>query len=335
MRFLYITDMIAKLPLIPTEQWHALSLAIARGDADQIKRLIEDQQLDVNAFLDTSSWIPILMDALLSNGFASETERLELLRWLLERGANPNVCGKGGYNCLHIAVQQQKYLPALELMLGFDADVNVADADGSNVIYWAIQAYLLRRLGADEQSAMLRVIEKMLVHGADLDQKNRFGLSARGWLEHSAPELKALVARWESRKPSVRQPFTHQPVFPVNLRYPELALQIWKDLVPSSGPAGTVQGELLRAVEKLRDDAKQEGNGHRRDNKRMAVFVRNTLVRSGVFNGNDNDRIKADTRRLMKASKPYLKEDIYDHLVDRVCVFYTRNETLIPYQAPK
>jgi hypothetical protein len=327
--------MIAKLPLIPTEQWHALSLAIARGDAGQVKRLVDEQQLDVNAFLDTSSWIPILMDALLSNGFVSETERLDLLRWLLERGANPNVCGKGGYNCLHIAVQQQRYLPALELMLGFDADVNVPDADGSNVIYWAIQAFLLRRLGADEKSDLLQVIEKILFLGADLDQKNRFGMSARGWLEHSAPELKALVARWESRKPSVRRPFTLQPVFPVNLHYPELALQIWKDLVPPSGPAGTVQGELLRAVEKLRDDAKQNGNGDRRGNKRMAVFVRNTLVKSGVFTGKDNDRIKAETRQLMRASKPYLKDDIYDHLVDRICVFYTRNETLIPYKAPK
>ncbi|MDP4149714.1 MAG: ankyrin repeat domain-containing protein [Bacteroidota bacterium] len=321
-------------PLIPTEQWHALSLAIARGDAGQVKRLVEEQNLDVNAFLDTSSWIPILMDTLLSNGFVSETDRLELLRWLLERGANPNVCGKGGYNCLHIAVQQEKYLPALELMLGFDADVNVADADGSNIIYWAIQAFLLRRLEPDQRSALLRVIEKILSLGADLDHKNRFGMSARGWLEYSAPELKTLVARWESRKPSVRQPFTQQPVFPVNLHYPELALRIWKELVPASGPAGTVQGELLRAVELLREAAKNKENGNRKSNKRMAVFVRKTLVGSGVFEGKDNERIKADTRRLMKTSRP-LQDDIYDHLVDSVCIYYNRNQTLIPYQAPK
>src|ERR1700733_3262678 len=106
--------MIAMPKLLPTAEWNPLSLAIARGDAAQAQQLVEEHGLDVNAFFDNTSWMPMLMEALLSNGFASEEERLPLLRYLLEKGANPNIYCAKGYNCLHIAVQQGRYLGALE-----------------------------------------------------------------------------------------------------------------------------------------------------------------------------------------------------------------------------
>jgi hypothetical protein len=327
--------MIAMPPLIPTAQWNALSLAIASGDAAQVKRLVEEENLDVNAFLDASSWMPVLMDVLISNGWESEADRLELVRWLLEKGANPNICGRGGYNCLHVAVQQEKYLPALELMLDYRADVNVPDADGSNIVYWAIQAFLLRAGDEKDRTVALRVLGKILQAGADLDQPNRFDMTARGWLQHAAPEVQELVAQWEAGKPVVKKSFTKQPMIPLNLHYPELAGRIWKDLVPPTGRANTVQGELLRSVERLRDDAKQNGNMDRRNYKRMAVFVRDTLVKSDVFDKSDHERIKADMKRVMKVSKPYLQDDIYDQMVDRVCVFCTRNEEPIPLNGGK
>ncbi len=37
---------------------------------------------------------------------------------------------------------------------------------------------------------------------------------------------------------------------------------IWREFVPRSVQAETVQGELLRAVEKLRDEALRNGNGN-------------------------------------------------------------------------
>ena len=325
--------MIAMPPLVPSSQWNPLSLAIARGDASQVRSLIETEKIDVNAFLDSSSWMPILMDVLLSNGFETEPDRIDLMRWLLEKGANPNICGRGGFNCLHIAVQQERYLSALDLMLDFNPDVNQTDADGSTIAYWAIQAFLLRKPTKDGQHALLRVIGKILSAGADLDRENRFGMTPRGWLRHAAPELKALVAQWEARKPVVRTPFTKQPVFPLNLQYPEMAQRIWSEHVPASGPAQTVQGELLRTVEHLRDDIKQNGNVNRKQNKRMAAFVRDTLLRSGVFDKTGSDRIRSGTDRLIRSSKPYLQDDLYDQLVDSVCLFCSQNEQPIPLMA--
>ena len=44
--------------------------------------------------------------------------------------------------------------------------------------------------------------------------------------------------------------------------YLEKGKFIWQNFVPKSGQAETVQGELLRAIEKLRDEAHRNGNAN-------------------------------------------------------------------------
>ena len=337
--------MIALPKLIPTTVWNSLSLAIARGDAPRVQEIVEEQKLDVNACVDSSSWMPVLMEALLSYGFPTEEDRLPLLRYLLEKGANPNIICARGYNCLHIAAQQEKYIQALDLFLDYDADVNIGDADGSNIVYWAVQGWLLRREGAD-RATYLRVLEKILELGADLDQENRFGMNTRKWLQLASPDVQEVVQRWEAGKPTIHYVTTVQPVFPIHLRYPELVRQIWDQFVPANGsPADTVQGELLRTVENLRDEAQRTPNrhqritntlqafagaSHRRVQRRQAIFVRDTLLRSGLFDKTESHRIRTDAQRLIKSSRDYPSDEVYDDLVDMICVFYTRNPTPIP-----
>jgi hypothetical protein len=70
------------------------------------------------------------------------------------------------------------------------------------------------------------------------------------------------------------------------VKYLEEARSLWQTPVPASGHAATVQGELLRAVEKLRDEAQRNGNlnwgsGHE-------VFIE--------YSG-EPARIRADSRR--------------------------------------
>ena len=324
--------MIAMPKLIPASVWSALSLSIAKGDTNGVQHLVEEYAIDVNAFTDSRSWMPVLMEALLSYGFESEDERIRLLRYLLNKGANPNICCHRGYNCLHIAVQQERYVKALDLFLDYNSDINIGDEDGSNVIYWAVQGWLLRK-NADNRAEQLRVFVKILRRGANLDQENRYGMTPRRWLELATPDVKEMVATWEAAKPAIRSVSTVQPAIS-QLRDPELAYQLWSDLVPASGPAATLQGELLRSVERLREEAQQNGNAnYRRGHRRMAVFVRDTLVSSGIFDKGEVENIRSGAGLLMKASRPYTKNDVFDHLVDQVCVFYSRNPSPIPYKA--
>lgn len=319
-------DMIAMPPLVPTHVWNALSLAIARGATDQVKELVEENHLDVNACLSDSYWMPLLMEVLLSSGFASERERLPLLKYLLEYGANPNICCSKGYNCLHIAVQQHQYIHALDLFLDYDTDVNMPDTDGSNVVYWAVMGFLLRKENEEERATSLRVFEKILLRGADLDQKNKFDMNARAWLDHAAPEVKEMVTRWEKGMPAVRPAYTVQPKFPTGWQYPALVQKIWSE--PSSTNT-SLSGEMLRAVETLRDEAQRNGNvNYKSSHKKMAVFVRDTLVKSGYFSQTDMERIRTGTGKLMKGRRPYKQDDVYDHLVDEVCVYHLASPNL-------
>lgn len=322
----YLMDMIAMPPLVPTYVWNTLSLAIARGTTDQVIELVEENHLDVNACLSDSYWMPLLMEVLLSSGFPAEPERLRLLRYLLENGANPNICCSKGYNCLHIAVQQHQYIHALDLFLDFDADVNTPDADGSNIVYWAVMSFLLRKESEKDRAISHRVFEKILFHGADLDQKNKYDMNARAWLDHAAPEVKEMVIRWEATSPAVRPAYTVQPKFPTAWQYPALVQKIWSE--PSSTNT-SLSGELLRAVETLRDEAQRNGNvNYKNNHKKMAVFVRDTLIGSGYFGQADVERIRTGTEKLMKGRRPYKKDDIYDHLVDEVCVYHLSSPNL-------
>ena len=328
--------MIALPKLVPASVWNSLSLAISRGETQRVQEIVEVHKLDVNACVDSTSWMPILMEALLSYGFSTEQDRLPLLKYLLDKGANPNINCVRGYNCLHIAAQQDRYIYALDLLLDYNADVNIGDSDDSNIIYWTIQGWLLRREGAD-RATYLKVVEKILRLGADLDHENRYGMNTRRWLEAASADVRDLVARWEAGKPAVHPITTVQPVFPTNLRYPDLVREILDQFVPAGGgPARTVQGELLRAVEHLRDEAHGQSNGrrlqssHRKLNKKQALFIRETLLRSGLFDSAENDRIRTETQRLIKPNRALPPDALYDDLVDKICVFYARHRDPIP-----
>ncbi|MCB0401238.1 MAG: hypothetical protein KDD41_04085 [Flavobacteriales bacterium] len=109
-------------------------------------------------------------------------------------------------------------------------------------------------------------------------------------------------------------------------QYFEKAKFIWKNYVPKQGQSEFVQGELLRAVEKLRDEAQRNGNinwdhGH----LILANYIKDTLTNSGCFDLRKNEEIESDINRLMDYDHPYVEDDIYDRLCDRVVDFFIQN----------
>jgi hypothetical protein len=105
--------------------------------------------------------------------------------------------------------------------------------------------------------------------------------------------------------------------------YFEEAKQIWKSFVPKSGQAETVQGELLRAVEKLRDEALRNGNMNWDEGFEILLnYLENKLTDNKVFSEEKIGRIKLILARLKNFDNPYLKDDLYDELGDRVVDYY-------------
>ncbi len=137
------------------------------------------------------------------------------------------------------------------------------------------------------------------------------------------------------------------------MKHFDVCKDIWKSKVPKSGQADTLQGELLREVEKLRGEAQDNGNMNWDDN--FAFFCDNlktTLIQSGMFDPQTQDKL-AKLLDFVKecgeyayrygageipeedadpAKFAYVDDDLYDYISDAVAVFAINNPSDISYE---
>ena len=127
----------------------------------------------------------------------------------------------------------------------------------------------------------------------------------------------------------------------------EVAAWIWKNLVPRSGQSLTVQGELLRAVEKLRWEAQSNGNINWDDGfERLIDFLHHHLVKRSTLSDEMKLSVLADLSRLRNFlpvdqledhgqdhQLPYVDDDLYDRLTLNVVEFARLNTTVIRREA--
>ncbi len=110
------------------------------------------------------------------------------------------------------------------------------------------------------------------------------------------------------------------------MKYFEQAKNIWKNQVPKSGQSDTVEGELLRAVEKLRYESQNNGNGNwDKGFERFCHFLWDNLSDKKVFDNDVLSEIKKDITTLLNFEEPYLEDDLYDRITDHIVewsVFY-------------
>lgn len=124
----------------------------------------------------------------------------------------------------------------------------------------------------------------------------------------------------------------------------QTASWIWKNLVPKAGQSLTLQGELLRAVEKLRYEAQSNGNINWDDNfDRFIDFLHEHLVIRSTLPDATKLSIVADLSRLrdflpvdqleehsQDQLLPEIEDELYDRLTSGVVAFSRLNSTVIP-----
>lgn len=118
------------------------------------------------------------------------------------------------------------------------------------------------------------------------------------------------------------------------MKYFEEAKFLWKNYVPKRGQAETVQGELIRAIEKLRDETQRNGNANWDEGFEIfCQFILDTLCKSGVFDETIQEEIKNDINTLRNYKIPYLEDDIYERITDHIIEWYHENPSPIfkPY----
>ena len=103
----------------------------------------------------------------------------------------------------------------------------------------------------------------------------------------------------------------------------EEAKSIWQTYVPKRGQAETVQGELLRAVEKLRDESIRNGNANWDDGfEILLAYLTDRLTDPATYSPEAIAGTKAALDRLRDYDHPYLEDDLYDQLGDRVVEYF-------------
>ncbi len=111
----------------------------------------------------------------------------------------------------------------------------------------------------------------------------------------------------------------------------EEAKSIWQTYVPKRGQAETVQGELLRSVEKLRDESTRNGNMNWDSGFEILLkYAETRLTDPAVYPPEVIASTRAAFSRLQDYEHPYLEDDLYDQLGDRV-VEYFRHYGSLPH----
>ena len=107
------------------------------------------------------------------------------------------------------------------------------------------------------------------------------------------------------------------------MEYFEEAKKIWKSFVPKAGQADTVQGEMLRAVEKLRDEALRNGNCNWDEGFDILLsYLEDKLADQKVYSPESVEVTNKIMKRLRNFDYPYLEDDLYDDLGDKVVEYF-------------
>ncbi len=115
--------------------------------------------------------------------------------------------------------------------------------------------------------------------------------------------------------------------------YLETGKYIWTTYVPKSGQAQTIQGELLRAIEKLADEAQRNGNiNFNADCHGIFIsFLRKYLLDDKLFDKETINQIQKDLDTISVEDEPYTDDHLYDRLRERIIDWYLKNKTPISY----
>jgi hypothetical protein len=110
------------------------------------------------------------------------------------------------------------------------------------------------------------------------------------------------------------------------------ARALFERLVPASGQARTVQGELVRSLFRLHREAMVNGNGNWDDGfRRMHAYLRRHLLDRHLFSSDQLKAIKADLGRTRSGRSPCLDDDIWARLRHAVVLWCRAHPVAIPH----
>lgn len=121
-------------------------------------------------------------------------------------------------------------------------------------------------------------------------------------------------------------------------RYDREYGELWKALVPRSGQAETVQGELVRAIGRLAGECYRNGNGNWGPSFEALIgHLRRWLVDPSVFGPAVIRELHDDLTDVLAIGRDVTRfdfpngEDVYDRITDRVVEWCREHPDSIPH----
>jgi ankyrin repeat protein len=156
--------------------------ALYRKDFETLKRDLNRDTVNLRS--DLFGRTPLMLAVGIEDG-------LELVRFLIEAGADVNLADtRGRYTALHFAVIDFNK-EMIRLLLKAGADPNAPDSSGWTPLHHLVRGINLKKMIAHE----------LVGHGADPDQKDGAGVSAREEAERSGQKDLLQGAVMPKRKP--------------------------------------------------------------------------------------------------------------------------------------
>lgn len=122
---------------------------------------------------------------------------------------------------------------------------------------------------------------------------------------------------------------------PVKVPWRSEFSRLWQELVPATGQAATVQGELVRASGRLSDEAYRNGNynfgkGHRI----WCKYLRDHLKDPSIFSAQEIEEIDQWIDQILDAEHPDIRggESCHYRLAEMVVRWCNSKTELIPHE---
>ena len=265
----------------------------------------------------------------------------ETVKLLLELGADIGKPNTYGETPLHVAAEFF-HPKTVKLLIDKGADVNAKNdmgrtplasvlmvCGGIYIAQTAEIASMLLDAGAKKTSAMKEKVENI---GKDFEF-HREGINP-DYLEAADQGLEKLYALFDVKPVAKR--ITHDGVSPILVKegsWEEQYEELWSFLIPSSGAAKTVQGEVIRIPGRVRDELDRNGGVNwDRNYRKMLQAMPHYLSLGTPLSDNDLE----ETKQLI--SQIYGK-DFNDSLrLDRLCqlslAWIEQNPEPLPLEEP-
>ena len=306
-------------------------------DADRILWLVEDgdvadvvaalKRVDIN-IQNREGW------SLLHQ--AVHSERVAIAEELIRRGIDVNLEDGMGQTPLHYAAARGSTVMAT-LILEHGGNLTIKDAYGNTPLWYAISylrksndmAELFLRSGSASTIDEKNVADRSPLDAAYIDEDKKLVALLKKY------RVKRPARRGASGRKSARGTPNTAAAEPREIPLGDDAFAVakwmWQNLVPPAGQAKSVQGELLRAVEKLRWEAQTNGNGNWDKCFRAFVrYVQKTLCGDSGLSAKAKKCIREDLAVLGHPERPYLDDDFYDHLTEHIVEFCRLHPQIIP-----